>query len=436
MSTIRISTMKGYITAKNLHFLWVVLVFILYIFNSYYAVDIFGPYWSSLYLLIIASFLPVFFLIKGKTVPTFTDTSVPDSKILLLGAVGLVALMPSIGQAIGRLPLENVNSDVLHQLEAQFDRFMRGEQPYKPLEQFEWRPFPVYMPMHWLPIGIGRWLHIDVRWGGVLIFAIIYLVILYQLSLKPSLPKGMQYIAYLLPLLILFAPIQHRSTDITQVFEVLIAGYYLLLGFGLYKKNDTLIIIALICIMMSRYTLVFWLPLFMILLYKNYGWKKCRQYIVWGASAFMILFVLPFWLRDPSILMKGIRYHNGCFGFDYDVLVETGELSYMMYSGTTFMHIAHTWWGIDNWSEAFSMIRLFQLFCMTLLTIGALWYYKKVRARIDMYDYLLAVACLFLAIFYLTAPFGYAYYWFSFSALVWFVLLRILDSINQGKDSE
>jgi len=60
------------------------------------------------------------------------------------------------------------------------------------------------------------------------------------------------------------------SLEMAISLETVIAAYYLLLAVGLYKRDMRLITVGLIVSLLSRYTLIFWIPLFgYLLLLKN-----------------------------------------------------------------------------------------------------------------------------------------------------------------------
>ena len=56
-------------------------------------------------------------------------------------------------------------SDVIPQVQTLFDRFIRGEFPYKPINIAigSYVLQPIYMPFQWLPVGIGLLFGIDLR---------------------------------------------------------------------------------------------------------------------------------------------------------------------------------------------------------------------------------------------------------------------------------
>ena len=342
----------------------------------------------------------------------------------------MLILIPGIYSAFASNPLPTKNSDVLQQMNHLFDRFVAGEQPYTNVTSILWKPFPVYMPMHWMPLGIGKLLHIDVRWGGYIVFVVIYAYGLWSISKVNRLGVGEIILLIIVPFAYFKYTLSYCEDNIHTVFEVIILGYYLLLTLGLYLRNHKLIILSLICIMLSRYTVVFFLPILMYVLYAKFGFKIVKKYVIWGGSAFTLLYVLPFLAREPSILQDGLAYHNKFAVSEYKRLLD-GKLPAILNDGTSFMLIAREWWQIDDPIEGINAIRLFQLIMSGILTVLLFVFYRINRAKLDVFDFLLASMGLYLIFFYCTAPFAYSYYWMGFHSYLWIVSLRILQVYKQ-----
>lgn len=405
-------------------------------------VKYFGVFYAPFALLVVTMMAPLWLLyLSDKSIAKSSNQAnsvnhkyykKPIFRILLLAVASISVFyhIAPIDLAFDTNPLPTKNSDVIQQLEHLFDGFVRGKQPYTSVSTMEWPPFPVYMPMHWLPIGIGRGLEIDVRWGGYILFVLIYIIAVSLIAFKKNISFGHILFFAVFPFLFFKVPLSFRPEDINSVFELVVAGYYLLLGLGLYLKSDKTIIIALICIMLSRYTIVFFVPLIILTLYFHYGWKKPWQYIRWGGLAFLLLYVIPFLMRDPTIFSQGLDYHNTFAKSQYSI-VASGKLPHIMNEGSSFMLIAYEWWRIEDSDLAMRCIRLFQIL-ISLIGFGLLFlFYRKRKSKIDVYDFLLASAAIFCVLFYCTAPFGYGYYWMGYLTLIWIVILRIWEKQSQ-----
>lgn len=410
------------------------LLLILLALNSsitVFSVDQFGIFWAPFALFFLSLVVPCWLLhISKQNIRTFIEGRSTDIRkryfITGAGMALMLLLVPDIYGAFESNPLPTKNSDVLQQMNHLFDRFVAGEQPYTNVTSILWKPFPVYMPLHWIPLGIGKALHIDVRWGGYIVFVLIYLYSLWSISKKSQLGIEELILLILVPFAYFKFTMLYCIDNIHTVFEVIILGYYLLLALGIYLQKHKIIILSLICIMLSRYTIVFFLPLLMYVLYARFGFKTLKKYVIWGGSAFILLYVLPFLVREPSILQDGLAYHNKFAVSEYKRLLD-GKLPAILNDGSSFMLIARKWWQIDDPLAGINAIRLFQLIMSGVLTILLVVFYRVYRSKMNVFDFLLAAMGLYLIFFYCTAPFAYGYYWMGFHSYLWIVSLRILQ---------
>ena len=131
-------------------------------------------------------------------------------------------------------------SDVIPQLVALSERFFHGEFPYAPVQFSNYQAIPVYMPLHWLPIGLASLFHIDMRWIGFGFFALVYAVYGWYMS-SISGAAWIRWLALLLPSIPLWAYVVWGPGDIGVSFELIIAAYYFLLMIGLVSRNFWLI---------------------------------------------------------------------------------------------------------------------------------------------------------------------------------------------------
>ncbi|MEO6133497.1 MAG: hypothetical protein ABIQ02_16775 [Saprospiraceae bacterium] len=154
-------------------------LFFAQIWLTFNGVEYFGKY-NSPYLFFgvsLAIALYFFWLLLHKTTTeNQVDIRVASSTRKSLGALwGLITVAVSY-EEIRKLWVQydtpRTYSDVLPQMEALYNRFQNGEFPYTPLDMGGWSPFPVYMPLHWLPVGLAHLFSMDTRWIGLVLMAI------------------------------------------------------------------------------------------------------------------------------------------------------------------------------------------------------------------------------------------------------------------------
>ena len=380
------------------------------LYQVLYGINDYNQYQNPKYILLISLFIPLIYLYGALTSgnqPVQTKISLPV-KIFsaLLGFGSIAILFKTIRRAFTLYIDPSKQSDVIPQLETLYVRFSHGEFPYKGVPMPGWTPYPVYMPMHWLPIAIPKLLHVDVRWSGILLLAIAVGLYTYH-TYKENQNRLILLIAAILPAIVLWYFLSTDYIDLPVSLETIIAAYYLVLAVGLMARNLVITTVGIILCLLSRYTMVFWLPMFLIFLWFNNSRKQ--NITVWLSIilSFLFVYIIPFYLHDNSIFIKGINYHNfavlNAWTFQHTVF-ETG-----IYFG---QHMYDAFQG--TMEQKVLLARKLQGTCMLgLMGIGLLLY-RILKSKISYYDLSLAMLYYFLLFFYLFGPLTYRYYYFPF----------------------
>lgn len=384
----------------KLYLPWILLglqIFFLF-FGRYYFDKILNP---ILFFLVSLS-LPVYFLNTSSASPTTSR-----SKPWVFSFLSFLLVILSFEEArkgFLQFPMPTPNSDVLLQLETMYDRLAHHQFPYSRVPNGNYSPYPVYMPLHFLPIAFTKWLHMDIRWCGFWIYSLASFLYGFQLG-KTTLGNQIKMFLSFLPALVLWAFLLFGEMDIFITMEVLIAAYYMILATGLIFKNRPIITIGIILCLLSRYTFVFWLPLLFILLWK----ENKRQTLYMTAtvvSAVFFLYLFPFLFHDSSILKKGIAYHNHCAVDEWSMGFWTSE--YRIH----FAWLVHKITG-EPIERGVMMNRFFQAM-MLLLTLGvSIWIYFRKKIKPDRYLYAMAFLNMFMLVFFSFCPLTYRYYLIS-----------------------
>ncbi len=370
-------------------------------------------YASPFLLLIVSLIIPYYYiLVLGKKEVDASSIAVgkPWSKYVYFG-LGMLAILVNykgVGRLFAQYPDPGEISDVMPQIETQYSRFVHGILPYSPVTSVPWHPYPVYMPLHWLPVGVAHMLGIDSRWSGYIILVIAGGIYgRYILQYRAMVWRKM--IVLLVLWAVLWAYMMWGGMDLPAVLETLIAAYYLVLAVGLMTRNLTITTIGIILCLLSRYTFVFWLPLFFILLWQHKSIKQ--NLMIWFAIAVAVLciYIIPFWSKDPTIFTKGLAYHNycaynswRCFGTNqtYDFYKSGLLFAPRVYDITT-----------GTIEHRVFLARCLQGGLMLFLFAAGLWLYAKIKSRINFYDFSLMMLYVFILVFMLFAPFVFRYYY-------------------------
>jgi hypothetical protein len=164
-------------------------------------------------------------------------------------------------------------SDVIPHAQTLYNRFAHGQFPYSPIVFGTYTLDPIYLPFHWLPIYFSQLWHFDVRWTGWGILAIMAGV--YGWSVKSIVDNKVSLaLALICPSLVLWAYILWVKGELSITYEIIIGAYYLLLGAGLMTRNYWIIGAGIVGCLLSRFTLLFWLPFFAFVVYKDVSLRK------------------------------------------------------------------------------------------------------------------------------------------------------------------
>ncbi len=391
----------------------VVIPVILLLLQCYLVV--YGREWLGLdgnpaVLFILFLLVPFYYLSVLKKGEAPVVKPLAANRLLIGGTIGIAAIAATIPW-FDKLFAEYNNpgqlSDVITQLNALYERYASGKFPYYPIEEYSWHPYPVYMPLNWLPLALSHLLHCDNRWIGILTMMIangVWGIYVWRNNVNVV----VKLLAISLPMSILVFYIKWAGMDISVSLETLIAAYYMILAIGLLQKNIYLITLGLILCLLSRYTFVFWLPLFAIVYWQNIPHKT--NIMMWGAVALsvVVLYIIPFYLKDPSILKEGILYHNNCAVAEWNGYGEP-PVSYTFVPGVYFASYFKNLLPGNVEQEVFLM-RGIQAGLMLLLNIIGIWYYQRNKQRIDYSFFTLLMLFVFLLFFYMFSPLLYKYY--------------------------
>ena len=339
-----------------------------------------------------------------------TDATLPTNtaKPWLTGLFGILGVLLAIGplkKIFAKFPNPAEHSDVLPQLKGQADLFFSGQFPYAIIPVGQGAPYPVYLPLQWAPFQISNILGIDQRWPGIILLGLAIGLAGYFLNKKHSISPQKALPLSILLLLPLWGYIQWAKPDLGISSEGIVAFWYILLATGLATKNTTLITIGIIGGVLSRYSLLFWLPLLALLLW--FYAPKRQSYIIWGATTVAVwgLFVLPFLMKDPSILAKMGKHYAGC---DEGSWVRPDE--YTFKEGLSLnIHLRE--WLPGTPAESLPYAHLPQFLVQFLcIAVGFAYYRRKGHQYFDVYTYALIWLSLMPMLLYLFSPMLFRYY--------------------------
>lgn len=201
------------------------------------------------------------------------------------------------------------SSDVIPQITALVQRFLRGEQPYYPIKFSDYDLYPTYLPLQWLPYIPLELAHKDYRW--VPTFAMWFACAYFFITNRKNHTNNIWAIIIpIWPLVIWFSFIWHDNLAYVYCVEGLIASYYFFTAESIKKQNTALLAITISACLLSRYSIIFWVPLCLAL---HFIAGKRREALIIAGTAlifFVVIYWFPFLRKDAGIFINGYNYHT------------------------------------------------------------------------------------------------------------------------------
>jgi len=272
----------------------------------------------------------------------------------------------------------------------------------------------------WLPYVPAIALGIDMRWITMagLLFSFAVFLFLY----RPEIHRYLSFFTGVLAFLLFWWILADNTPGIISVSEEgVVIAYYVLLVLALTSGNPWFIgIMASLC-MLSRYTLVGWIPAYTLHLLLEKKWKQIGIFALTGLLCFILLFLLPvgwqtFW-RLARLPGNYIAFAGRVWKDSPDVFSTSPGFAFFF--GPRRIALLHT-----------LLIGL-----SFIVPSGFILYCHAVKKRRQIANIPLAALKLALVIFYcfIDVPYLYLFYTSSFVSLIIITMLvRTRDEITPG----
>lgn len=301
-------------------------------------------------------------------------------------------------------------SDVIFTIDTMVDRVLSNQIPYSTIEMKGYTIQPPYMPMHFLPF-VGKVFLPDMRWVWFIVLGVA--VGIWGLKLaKLSLSKLALVMGIVLPSVILWMNILGHKANITLNVEWIIYAYYLLLGASLLTENTTFRGSMIGICLLSRFTLLFWIPFYLWWVYKKESGRNALKIVGWIGVWVLCVYVIPFLSRDIHCFERGLAYHgklvyNFWNASDPEFLNKGIQLGYWIKHGLA----------VSNNSQLL-IIQLLNLL-LPIFTLGILeGIYQKRQRNIPLPFFALISLQLYLTVFYFLLPWSFNYYLLPLWAII------------------
>lgn len=328
--------------------------------------------------------------------------------IALAAGLGVVACTVRQQEVIQEFILSIGNSDIIPALSIYPRRLLAGEAVYAPFtEELGYFALPTYLPATWGPYLLPQVLEFDYRWMafGLLLLGVgCYLVLVYRLRLSVLASFTLALLPFALTL-----SVQHTEAPMFgQTVEEMIIGYYFVLLSGLLLRQRALLILGLLLCLLSRYSLVLWVPLLLGLLYWQQGWREAV--LVTGAVGLgvVVLYILPFLSHDWTLFLRVQQSYAVVAAGEWQHLNERG-LPFHLYNGVGLGNLLYQF-GSGSIPDKISLLRKLHLAGLLGTVLGAaLLYWREAASRTDYRVFCALALKFYLVMFYALLQVPYAY---------------------------
>ena len=384
-----------------------------------------------------APFLSILYFISGMSIPllllSFPVVKLPRPakrhllshtthyRLILIGLIAL-AMYSWCRYWFEEIPIDINNADMLPIIKVMGERFVAGHHKnvYDTIPWI-WNGIqPIYLPAMWLPYVPAIAIGLDIRWITMagLLFSFSVFLFLY----KPEIHRYLSFLTGVLAFLLFWWILADNTPGIISVSEEgVVIAYYVLLVLSLISGNPWWIGITASLCMLSRYSLVGWIPAYTLYLLLDKKWKDIGVFALTGALCFILLFLLPVGWQTVNRLshLPGnyVPFAARVWKDSPDVFSSAPGLAYFFGPGRiAILHRLLV-------SLSFIVPSGFVLYC-----------YRR-NKRTPAANVSLAALKLSLVIFYcfIDVPYLYLFYTSSFVSLVIVTMLvRIRDEIMPG----
>lgn len=333
----------------------------------------------------------------GKEVEINPGKGVPIKQLAISLPLSLLALVYVVYTFRTTLQQSGpgVGSDIIPTIQTAAQRLLDHIDVYKDEVVFSTHSLPVtYLPMQWLPYTISEAGHFDPRWITLGIWlGATFLISIYSYKKEP-------FVALLFLALLGYLLYMNRGI-LANTVELMVAAYYMFLVFALNRKSALLQGIAIGICLLSRFSLVLWLPLLGFTLFAA---NKKKELIVTASTALafvVIFYIIPFLSKDWSSFSRGLDYYTYAAGGEW-------QKGYHLKAGTglAFLISEKANGSIVDKIHLIQKIHLFG--CLALTGLMGAWYWFN-RHKIHYKIFLLASFKIYLTFFlaFIQVPYIY-----------------------------
>ena len=362
-----------------------------------------------------------------KELTTDRQTRVwPKVAIMLTWATLIVIFCLNIASTLKDAPVNLANSDIIPTITIGVKRFVAGEFVYAPINHGDHISY-TYLPAQWLPFCIAELFRFDYRWVPIILTALVGLWLIRR-AMKGHFANGL-----LIGGLLLFNYTFIRKFEdgvFINTVEIMIAGYYMAFIAGIGTKNALLKGFLISLCLLSRYSLVLWLPLWLFVEFFSGDRRKLMLTLLMIGLCVCCIYIIPFLSHDWLVFSKYYPAYSSAALGEWQHQNERG-LPMHLYNGQGLAWLFYEQLKSHDLPYRIKCLQQVHLM-MSLGSVAAMgaWYWFN-RNRVERRIFLMGSFKIYLSIFLAFIQVPYAYLMITGS----FVSIAILAELMRYKTS-
>ena len=319
---------------------------------------------------------------------------------------GLVLLGYETKFVTSKMPIDPYWSDVIPMVKHQCMQFVAGLSPYSPVNYFGYAEYPNNLPMKWLPYVFAEKTGLDYRLFAYFVGAIVGLWIYVRSEASMDLVRKL--VAGLLLLFSQYLLLSYNALIAGETIEILIGAYYMLLMVVVNEESGVMQGVIFSFCLMSRYSILLWLPLYAFVLYVS-GAKKRLLVSVLSTVVMCALFLALFLGRDLKVIIDSYANYDIVANFEWGHHHNDANQPVQLFAGAGFAYYINTRFTHYTVAEQIVFLQRLQFIAVTLtMFMAGVWYWFN-RHRIHANIFLMATFKIYLAVFlfFIKVPYMY-----------------------------
>jgi hypothetical protein len=391
--------------------------------------NFFGIFVSPVIILLngfLMGLLSIWYAKKANPLPKIVEKPVKWQWItlIMISIVGGISIL-NLAKAVFRIvPVSLKYSDVIPLLQKMVSNFLAGKEVYKNFNDFGYDLFPTYLPAQWMPFLLAEKWKTDYRMTATIILLGALAYFFYKI-IQSNLIFTQKLAIILLSRAFINTFLLNDGFTIAVSVEQMIMGYYMLLCTVLATSTNPFLRGAAISLcLLSRFSFLFWLPMYLFCVFLAEGRKPTLKIVGTISMAVLILYV-PHLLKDPYLFLKAQTAYLGAAVGEWHKEDASSHLANGLGLATHFNY------GLSGTIEA--KIKILQitnvLLSMVVSSLLAMFFAKN-RTQLSIPIFNIASLKILMTIFYALVQVPYNYLFYVPMGITLLLIFAVFNSSN------